>query len=220
VRLLGYGSVAVQGDEPFHEPPALQGGELTLISRARCLRSYPKAVEPTDVCAQDLGNGPLTQPCPGDSGGPLIADTPTGPVQIGVTSWGAEVKDKACGKARLPAVWMSVSAHHAFLTAPNPVLSPHTKVRRVPLRRKGHRLTCVAPTFDGSPSRVRYRWGFPRFPGQLVQEMPDPLKPIKGATSKTFTTGHARTRGRRIACEVRAANAGGHWTVFSPSVAG
>lgn len=221
VRLLGYGLLAASRRNPFPLPPALQGGALELISRQQCLKSYPRAVEPTDLCAQDLGSGPRTQPCPGDSGGPLLADTPNGPVQIGVTSWGAEVKDKACGAARLPAVWMRVSAYHAFLTAPDPVLAPHTSARKASLRRSGkHRLTCVTPAMGGSPSRLRVRWGVARFPGQLIQEMPHPLKLIKGATSPSFTTGRAATRGKKIACEVRAANAGGHWTVYSPSVNG
>src|SRR3954454_3129665 len=99
--------------------PQLAGGALQLIGRDQCLRAYPHAVTATELCAQDLGAGPLTQPCAGDSGGPLLADAPNGPVQIGVTSWGAEVKDRACGAARLPAVWMRLSAFHGFLTAPD-----------------------------------------------------------------------------------------------------
>jgi hypothetical protein len=141
-------------------------------------------------------------------------------VQIGVTSWGAEVKDKACNEARLPAVWMRVSAFHDFITAPDPVIAPHTSLRKASLKGYGRRLTCVAPKFGGSPSRVRYRWGIPRFRGQLIPEMPDPLKLIKGATSRSFTTGRPGTRGKKVACEVRATNAGGHWHLYSPSVTG
>src|SRR3954452_20213651 len=214
-RLLGYGVLAARPGDPFPLPPALQAGALQVISRGQCLKAYPHAVQPTDLCAQDLGPGALTQPCPGDSGGPLLADTPTGPVQIGVTSWGAEVKDKKCGEARLPAVWMRVSAFHDFLTNPNPVLAPHTSVRTASLKRSGRRLTCVAPTFGGSPARVSYRWGIPRVKGQLVPEIPHPLTAIKGATKRTFTTGRAATRGKKVACETRAQNAGGHWTLFS-----
>jgi hypothetical protein len=220
VRLLGYGTLAATARDPFPLPPALQAGDLQLISRADCLHAYPKAVQPTDLCAQDLAPGVLTQPCPGDSGGPLLADTTNGPVEIGVTSWGAEVKDKKCGAARLPAVWMRVSAYHDFLTNPNPVLAPHTSVRKAGVKRGGYGgLTCRAPKFGGSPSRVSYRWGVARFPGQLIPEMPHPIRPIKGATKRTFKPGKA-THGKKIACQVTAANAGGHWTVYSPSVAG
>jgi hypothetical protein len=81
------------------------------------------------------------------------------------------------------------------------------------------RLTCVAPSFRGSPAKLSYQWGIPRFRGQLIQAMPHPMRAIKGATTKRFTRG-ARTRGKKIACAVTAKNAGGDWTVFSKSVAG
>ena len=77
-------------------PPPLQGGELKLIDTPSCLKAYPHAVTANEICGRD-DDAPLTQPCPGDSGGPLLAQTVDGPVQIGVTSWGAEVKEKACG---------------------------------------------------------------------------------------------------------------------------
>jgi secreted trypsin-like serine protease len=210
VRLLGYGQIG-----RFQRAPALQGGSLSVISAARCRRSYPKAIHPTDLCALDLdGNPTLTQPCPGDSGGPLIAQGPNGPVQVGVTSWASEVKDKRCGEARLPGVWMRVSSYHAFLTDPNPVFMPHTRAK-VKLRGK-RRLTCVAPAFKGSPARLSYAWGVPRFPGQLTQAMPHPLKRIEGATAKTITRG----RGGKLACAVTARNASGSWTVYSRTIAG
>jgi hypothetical protein len=222
VHMLGYGLLAAKPNQPFVLPPALQRGDLSVISRAQCLKAYPKAIErTTDICAQDLDtSGALTQPCPGDSGGPLIADGPNGPVEIGVTSWGAEVKAKKCGEARLPAVWMRVSAFHSFITNPAPVLAPHTSERRAAVKRDGHRLTCIPPKFEGSPAKVRYRWGIPRVKGQIVPEIPHPLKFIKGATKKTFTTGRKATRGKKVTCEIRASNAGGRWLIYSPSVAG
>jgi hypothetical protein len=217
-RLLGYGLIAPPPGKPFAVPPALQGGDLTLIRRSDCLKAYPHAVRRSDLCAQDRAQGPLTQPCAGDSGGPLLAQTPEGPVQIGVTSWGAEVKDNGCGTAYLPAVWMRVSHYHALLTARDPVLAPHTTALKATLRRHGHRLTCVAPAFGGSKAKLRYAWGVARFKGQLIQEIPHPLKLV--AAGRRFTTGGKRTRGKQIACRVRARNAGGHWTTFSPSVPG
>jgi Trypsin len=219
-RLLGYGLLAARPGTPFSLPPALQGGDLRLIGRGDCLKAYPHAVRRSDLCAQDRAKGPLTQPCAGDSGGPLLAETPEGPVQIGVTSWGAEVKDNGCGAARLPAVWMRVSHYRALVSAADPVLAPHTTALKATLRRHGHRLTCVAPAFEGSKAKLEYAWGVARFKGQLIQQIPHPLKLVHGARSRSFTTGGKRTRGHKIACRVRARNAGGHWTTFSPSVAG
>jgi secreted trypsin-like serine protease len=166
VRLLGYGFT-----KPVETSPLipLQGGDLKLIDAATCDKAYPHAIEPTDICARD-DDAPLTQPCPGDSGGPLIAQTPDGPVQIGVTSWGAEVKEKQCGKAHLPAVWMRVSKFHDFITAADPVLRPYTRGK---VKLTGKRtLTCHAPTFAGTSPKVTYRWGVPRYPHQLIQQQP------------------------------------------------
>ena len=214
VRLLGYGDTLDR-----KRARSLQGGDLSVIDATRCAKSYPKAIHPTDLCALDLsGDGKLTQPCPGDSGGPLIAQTPNGPVQLGVTSWASEVKNKTCGQAKLPGVWMRVSSYYGFLTNPDPVFVPHTH-GKVKLRGK-RKLTCVAPAFKGSPATLTYAWGIPRFSGQLIREMPRPLKRIKGATFPRFTRGTAKSRGRRLACAVTARNASGSFTVYSRSVAG
>jgi secreted trypsin-like serine protease len=210
VRVLGYGNIG-----GFSRPRALQGGDLAVIDATQCRKAYPRAIHATDLCAQDVdGDNRLTMVCPGDSGGPLIAQGPNGPVQLGVTSWAAEVKNKRCGESRLPGVWMRLSSYYDFLTNPNPVFLPHTRAK-VRLRGK-HRLTCVAPAFKGSPARLSYAWGVPRFPGQLVQDMPHPLRRIKGANSKHFTRG----RGGKLACAVTARNASGSWTVYSRTVAG
>jgi hypothetical protein len=190
VRLLGYG---ITKPRSFDTPP-LQGGDLSVISAGDCRKAYPGAIVASEICAQDLAPGELTQPCPGDSGGPLISQG----VQIGVTSWASEVKDKDCGEARLPGVWMRVSSFYRFLTAPDPVLMPHTR-GKVRIRGK-HRLTCVAPRFGGSPAQLRYHWGAPH-----------PRRLIKGATSRHFT----RHGGAKVFCKVTARNAGGSFTVYS-----
>ncbi|MDA0159398.1 serine protease [Solirubrobacter ginsenosidimutans] len=217
VRLLGYGDT--QPVKPGVLPPRLplQGGDLRLISKPSCLKAYPHAVLDTDICGQDE-SAPLTQPCAGDSGGPLLAQTPNGPVQIGVTSWGSEVKEKGCGQAHLPAVWMRVSKFHDFLTAAHPVLLPFTQ-DKVTLTGKST-LTCHAPAFTGSPAKITYHWGIPRFKGHLIPQQPHPLTAIKGATTSRFKTGTTKTRGKQLACSVTATNASGHWTVYSPTVAG
>ena len=215
-RLLGYGITKPfkLGSLPPRTP--LQGGDLKLIGRAGCLKAYPHAVTVNEICARD-DDRPLTQPCPGDSGGPLLVQTPNGPVQVGITSWGAEVKEKDCGVAHLPAVWMRVSKYHDFITAPNPPLRPNTR-GKVTLSGKTT-LTCHAPAFKGSESKLSYRWGIPRYRGHLIQDQPHPINAIKGATSNRFKR-TSRTRGKKIACEVTASNGGGKWTVYSPSVAG
>ena len=216
VRLLGFGD-APGPFPPFGNPP--RSGNLTLISNPTCDRSYPNAVNGNDICAQDLdGDTTLTQPCAGDSGGPLIADGPRGPVVVGVTSWGSEVMGNGCGEAALPAVWMRVSRFRDFITDPHPTLAPWTD-GKVTLSGTG-KLRCDAPAFEGSPAKLTYKWGIPRFPDPLIQAMPDPLEAIPGATKKHFRTGGPSSAGKRLVCAVTATNASGSWTVYSLSADG
>jgi secreted trypsin-like serine protease len=215
VTMLGYGEVT---PTPNSGPVTLRSGQLSLITSATCQAAYPRAVHPdAEICAQDLAGGPLMQPCAGDSGGPLIARGPQGPVQIGVTSWGSEVKANACGAAHLPAVWMRVSHYASFITDPHPTFEPHTRAR--PKVRGAHALTCTAPRFAGSPAKLRYRWGIPNYSFPLRADLSNPIRLLKHARSRRFTRTHA-THGKKIACEVTASNAGGSWTVFSRSVRG
>jgi secreted trypsin-like serine protease len=152
VRLLGYG---ITKPHSFATPP-LQGGDLTVIGAADCKQAYPHAIVASEVCAQDLAPGAITQPCPGDSGGPLIAQGPNGPVQIGVTSWASEVKNKNCGVARLPGVWMRVSSFYGFLTA---------------------------PAFGGSPATLRFHWLIAR-PLRLIKGATSPRFTRGGARTR------------------------------------
>jgi secreted trypsin-like serine protease len=216
VRLLGYGDTRpfTDGRPPEREP--LQGGDLRLIDKASCLKAYPNAVGDNEICGRD-DDAPLTQPCAGDSGGPLLARSPAGLVQIGVTSWGAEVKDKQCGQAHLPAVWMRVSKYYDFITAPDPVLLPFSKGKVTVTGRTT--LTCHAPAFTGTDPKVGYQWGVPRVRGRLTSDIPNPMKAIKGATQSTFKRTR-RTKGKKLACRVSATNASGTFRLFSPSVPG
>ena len=105
--VAGYGLVGPinpgQPDTGPTIPPALQQGSLSVIGQGDCAKLYPHAVRPSMLCTQDLvAHTPLVQACAGDSGGPVLAQSPSGPVQTGVTSWGPEVMDGPCGPSRSP----------------------------------------------------------------------------------------------------------------------
>ena len=102
--------------------------------------------------------------CPGDSGGPVIAQTPTGPVQLGVTSWGAEVMEVGCGQRSLPNVAMRVSSYASFINQAKPVIQPYTTgpgirhTRIVGEARVGNTVTCKPPKLGGAPLKLSYEW--------------------------------------------------------------
>ena len=145
-------------------------------------------------------------------------------MQIGITSWGPEVKNNDCGQARLPDVGMRVSSFTSFITDPHPVLAPRSlKLPRVTGTRT---LTCHAPRYSGSAAKLTYQWGIAArgYAKSLTStlnsnpgaNLTTPLTtPLHGATAKTFVTGRAHSRGKRVACAVTASNASGSWTVYS-----
>jgi secreted trypsin-like serine protease len=53
--------------------------------------------------------------CPGDSGGPLLANTPSGPRQVGVVSFGVSTPFILCGEKGFPGVFTRVSFFGPFL---------------------------------------------------------------------------------------------------------
>jgi hypothetical protein len=151
------------------------------------------------------------QACAGDSGGPFVRQTAAGPVQIGITSWGPEVKDAKCGRRHLPGVYTRVSSFRAFIGEAHPVIEPYpaaplTELASTPkvtgIGRTGQTLTCHAPAFAGSPARLAYRWVL-NF--KTVSRTPE-LKVTRAMI------------GHRMGCTVTARNASGHFTVFTGAV--
>jgi secreted trypsin-like serine protease len=61
---------------------------VRLAGASDCAKAYPRAIEATMLCTADSVRQapPFVMACPGDSGGPVIAQTASGPVQIGVTT--------------------------------------------------------------------------------------------------------------------------------------
>jgi secreted trypsin-like serine protease len=207
VTTVGWGATAAAGTPArpdFPGPsPTPNAGELTVVDRASCERWYrnapsdPGPVPPATICAGDLDGPPLVSPCVGDSGGPLLATDPEGlPVMVGVFSF-----MHRCGADGDPSVHGDVAAAASFLTAASPVWAPRrrTAPRVVGRARVGGTVRCTGARFAGRVDRLRYRW---IVAGRATLKLP-------AARSPRHTVGRAE-RGRRIACEVLAANAGGH----------
>src|SRR4051794_8586875 len=93
--IVGYGATGPVGETGPSGRLPLQQAALNVLAANACQQAYPHAIQPTMICTSDRAHQapPFVMACPGDSGGPVIAQTPTGPVQLGVTSWGAEVME-------------------------------------------------------------------------------------------------------------------------------
>jgi secreted trypsin-like serine protease len=204
--LFGYG---VTRFPPKHFSELLHTGDLTVISASRCAKAYPKAIIASELCTQDLKSKrpPLVQACPGDSGGPFLAHTAQGPVEIGITSWGPEVKDAKCGVKPLPEVAMRVSSFASFINDPDPVIEPFptgdapyptvTGVAKV-----GQTLTCNPPPLGGSPAKLSYAW----------------LWHNKVISRKATAVATRDMVNRSVGCTVTARNASGHVEMFTPRI--
>jgi hypothetical protein len=220
--VAGYGLIGpiIPGKPPSGPtiPPALQQGSLSVIGLGDCAKLYPHALRPSMLCTQDLvAHTPLVQACAGDSGGPVLAQSPSGPVQIGVTSWGAEVMNGPCGVKPLPDVAMRVSSFASFLHAAKPTIEPYTLRRGANSRiagtgRIGHTLSCRVPKLGGGRVKVSYRW----------QAASTDFVDLKGGHRRRLRLTNAiyRQSGvvHRVVCTVTARNAGGTLELMSGSI--
>jgi secreted trypsin-like serine protease len=205
--IFGYG---LKSNSLSSLPKSLLTGSMSVISQAACRRAYPHAILASELCAQDVTHkrAPLVQACAGDSGGPLIHQTALGPVQIGITSWGPEVKDAPCGRRHLPGVYMRTSSFASFINDPSPVISPyvadpeHDFVRVTGAPKVGATLTCNAPRFGGSPSTLSYKWIFN----------------FKTISRKQTVTAIKAMAGHSVGCNVTAHNASGSFEESSPRI--
>jgi hypothetical protein len=208
--ILGYG---ITTPSVISSSKSLLGGRMSVISAAACKQAYPRAIIASEICGEDLHSkhAPFIQACAGDSGGPFIRQTPQGPVQIGITSWGPEVKDAKCGKRHLPGVYMRTSAFAPFIHEQNPViqpfpaagpLDPASTPKTTGIGKVGETLTCHPPVFGGSPSKLAIKWVLN-------------FKTISRATTVKVTKAMI---GHRIGCNVTARNASGHFDAFAGAV--
>ena len=123
-RLWGYGPIFGRPGAcrmppgtlpPCFAPGSLHQAGLRLLSRRACARSYPRALDATMLCSIDRTGARRAHACPGDSGSPLAVRDGTDWVQVGVVSWGAEVKRRRCDGTRLPMVMAKVTSLRPWL---------------------------------------------------------------------------------------------------------
>jgi len=213
--ILGYGITAPESDMGAAPREPLQQGALSVLGASDCKKAYPRAIQATMICTTDAAHQapPFVMACPGDSGGPVIAQTATGPVQLGVTSWGGEVMEVGCGQRALPNVAMRVSSYASFINRAKPAIQPYTTgpgirhTRIVGEARVGNTVTCKPPKLAGAPLKLSYEWSVGTKTGGFR-----PLRHARRPTLKitnTIYNSAGPADYRPLFCIATARNAGG-----------
>jgi secreted trypsin-like serine protease len=181
----------------------LQRADLAVIDDKQCNSQLGGAVDAKSVvCAQAKETI-----CSGDSGGPLLHQTPAGPELVGITSFGGEVIGKDCGQDGYAGGFADTASLKPWITQHHPVLAPmptgEPTIDGTPA--SGAAVGCVQPKWAGAaPDSVSYQWsksvvgsdGFKFF------------NPIKGATGAQLAITQ-EFAGRQVLCTMTASTAGG-----------
>ncbi|GAB3008223.1 trypsin-like serine protease [Amycolatopsis acidiphila] len=191
----------------------LQRGNFAVLAGDKCSPRLGGVVDQTSMlCAE--GTTPGTTVCPGDSGGPLMADLPGRPVQVGITSFAGEVEGLTCGQPS-PAGFTDVGRVREWALSPGLALAPVPE--GVPVikgeAKADGTLLCEQPDWRGRPTAVTTEWyrqntdstGFVFF------------TPIPGATTDRMTV-PADVAGTSVDCLVTAYSGGGKVTVLADAI--
>jgi len=215
VSLFSHGSTGSSG--PDFRNDVLHRGDLTVIDHATCQAQTPATVDAASVtCAEDHQTG--VNVCYQDSGSPIVQYDGNRPTLVGVMSFGGETAGKPCADTPQPVAFATVPTFRSWAYQPSPALEPYPgrRARVVGTARVGHRLRCVAPTWDlrrgGRPDDISYGWATVTRVGPFA--IPTP---VQGADGPTFvpTAEHAATS---LTCQVTATNRAGTSQAQAPEV--
>jgi secreted trypsin-like serine protease len=116
LRVAGWGATTLFQDKL---PGYLKATNVVALPKKPCFRPYGKGFKSVAmICARGAKLGKKkysgrTSPCAGDSGGPLISDTPAGPRLVGTVSFGPRL----CGDPFAPVVYARISDDLGFINA-------------------------------------------------------------------------------------------------------
>jgi secreted trypsin-like serine protease len=120
LRVAGYGDRKPLLSEPLRIGLLTEARE-EVRTKQRCVHAYHREyIARTMICTLGLrfSRKPIgATTCIGDSGGPMVADTPNGPRLVGVTSYGAGDGNIFCGARAGPSVYARVSSGFKFINA-------------------------------------------------------------------------------------------------------
>ena len=104
--VLGWG-LTNQNDRTSASKELLKAS-VSYVETSHCRRFYGNMVTDSMLCAHSVFG---RDSCNGDSGGPLILETATEKILVGIVSWGA-----SCGHPQYPGVYGRISMAHSWIT--------------------------------------------------------------------------------------------------------
>ncbi|MBI2522417.1 MAG: serine protease [Bdellovibrio sp.] len=116
---IGFGNVSSYGDLYLDQMQSVVLNEV-LIEECRKGGVDYQTVDQKQICAGNKRQG-KRDTCFGDSGGPLILQTPTGPEQIGIVSWGMD-----CAQSETAGVYTRPSAFSAWIKQQIDLFTPNS----------------------------------------------------------------------------------------------
>jgi secreted trypsin-like serine protease len=100
-------------------PNELREGTVNYHTPGWCQANLGALYDPTsEICVQSQATPAVANSCHGDSGGPLLASTATGPLEVGIVSWGF-----VCADPEQASVYTRISSYTQWYTT---ALSAHT----------------------------------------------------------------------------------------------
>ena len=118
VKGIGYG---IYDTLTWGTPNILQVGDMQILDKTYCNAEnrYKGAILEGMICAGSMEGQPSGNAA-GDSGGPLFASSPNGPVQIGIVSWG----NGPYSTPDFPGVYTEVASYRSWIDS---VISTYQK---------------------------------------------------------------------------------------------
>jgi len=194
LTVSGWGAITPDGNT---FPNDLQQGAVARQADNTCAADYAMAPIHFDAASELCANGPATDACFGDSGGPLFTQGAT-PLEVGIVSFGAGT----CLDSAHPAVYARLGSPsiNAFVHSVNPVVQPvptaNPSIGPAPV--VGTASSCTGAQFGGSPATDQATvWG--RLTGNTIEAV---------GSDTTYTPSNADL-GHSLVCAVVALNAGG-----------
>jgi secreted trypsin-like serine protease len=104
VSVAGWGATITHA--PYDYPSVLRQADITIQANSVCGRgrAYGKSFKATSMLCAGTTRQPMADSCYGDSGGPLFAQTASGPIEVGIVSWG-----RGCAQLGFPGIYTRLS---------------------------------------------------------------------------------------------------------------